>query len=234
MYDSHLHQTVQLVISARKHQKFLRQDRWKIIHYGKYMFDFATLHEGPAMTGICLPSPTISMSTFSHIMLARRHPSRAIQRLQGVKRYRPLETQHEPPNIGWFISGCCVVSHQDYNVCPIVDKRHPAKNWDTKNANVVSTLSCGKLLGVSSLANSKTISFLGFSTSPENTPHQILSSASPKLREFQHQLLFSISALFFLLVIAPPKKNWSVFRVDLRCRKFPASAGPSSIHVQTP
>lgn len=25
--------------------KFLRQDRWRIIHYGKYMFDFATLHD---------------------------------------------------------------------------------------------------------------------------------------------------------------------------------------------
>ena len=139
MYDSHLHQTVQLVISARKkHQKFLRH-RWRIIHYGKYMFDLATLHEGPAMTGICLPSPTISISTFSHTMQDRRHPSRAIQRLQGEKRYRPLEIQHEPPNIGWFISGCCVVSHQDYTVWTIVDKKHPAKNWDTKNANVVST-----------------------------------------------------------------------------------------------
>lgn len=69
----------------------------------------------PCMTGICPPSPTISISTFSHIMQARKRPSRAIQRLQGEKRYRPLEKQNEPPNIGWFISGC-VVSHQDYTV----------------------------------------------------------------------------------------------------------------------
>ena len=214
MYDSHLHQTVQLVISERKkHQNFLRH-RWRIIHYGKYMFDFATLHDGPAMTGICLPSPTISISTFSHTMQARRHPSRAIQRLQGEKRYRPL--------VGSFQGD--VGSHQNYNVCTIVDKRHPAKNWDTKNANVVSTHFLWETIGRTSLANSKTISFLGFSTLPERSTRSTRSyhrDRDPKLRGFQHQLPFE-NQCFVLLVghcHPPPKKNWSVFRVDLWCRK---------------
>ena len=64
-----------------------------------------------------------------------------------------------------------------------MDKRHAAKNWDTKNANCSVHPFLWETIGRTSLANSKTISFLGFSTSPENTPHQILLSASPKLRE---------------------------------------------------
>lgn len=102
MYDGHLHQIVQLEISARKkHQKFLHQDRWRIIHYGIH----ACLTSPPCMKAqLYRDLPTIPHHF--HIMRARRHPSQAIQRLQGEKRYRPLETQHEPPNVGWFISGC--------------------------------------------------------------------------------------------------------------------------------
>ena len=202
MYDSHLHQTVQLVISARKkHQNFLRH-RWRIIHYGKYMFDFATLHDGPAMTGICLPSPTISISTFSHTMQARRHPSRAIQRLQGEKRYRPL--------VGSF-QGVLEVTKITMFVQLWTKDTQQKIGIQKMQTNVVSTHFLWETIGRTSLANSKTISFLGFSTSPERSTRSTRSyhrDRDPKLRGFQHQLPFE-NQCFVLLVghCHPPKKR---------------------------
>lgn len=87
---------------------------------------------------ICLPSPTISISTFSHIMQARRHPNRAIQRLQGEKRYRPL--------VGSF-QGVVLQVTKITMFVQLWKKDTQQKIGTQKMQTVVSTLSCGKLLG---------------------------------------------------------------------------------------
>lgn len=106
-------------------------------------------------------------------MRARRRPSRAIQRLQGEKRYRPLETQREPPNVGWFIS--------------------VAKYWHTKTAIVVSILSCGKLLEETHLQTVKPFLSGFLYLTREQTHFQILSSAGQKLLGSTNFLLFVIA-----------------------------------------
>ena len=139
-------------------------------------------------------------------MRARRRPSRAIQRLQGEKRYRPLETQRESSNMGWFIS--------------------VAKYWHTKNAIVVSILSCGKLLGETHLQRAKP--FLSWISLPHQGTHFQILSAGQKLLGSTNFLLFVIAKK------QHPDQGSLVQNIN-----FPASAGDSSmigmlIQIQDP
>lgn len=160
----------------------------------------------PSYTEICPPSPTISTSCGpGGIQVRQFSGSKGRSAIDLWKHNMSLQTL-----VGSF-----------QGVYTIVDTRHAAKNWDTKNANVVTVHPfLWETIAGTSMAKSKTISFLGFSTSPENTPHQILSSASSKLREAAPtSLLNQCFGSSCWSLPHPKKKNWSVFRIDLWCRK---------------